>query len=453
MRKVHLVTFGCQMNKLDSELAAETLADAGHLVVDDESLADTVVFNTCSVRDHAEQRVLSRLAQLKPRRLADPDFRLGIMGCFAERDGEELLRKLPHLDFALGTRQFLRLPEVLERLDRDKDKAGLFGPAGAESPGIHQSHPRTRHEGIQGFVSVMRGCDNRCSYCIVPDVRGGEVSRPADEIAAEVRALALAGAREVTLLGQNIDAYGKHDNSSLAALLRLIDATSGPETGLVRLRFVTSHPRDISRELVETVRDLPRVTAHFHMPAQSGSTRVLAAMRRGYTREEYDDKLAMIRDVLPDAGIASDFIVGFPGETEADYLATRELVETARFTNSYIFKYSPRPGTPSALTMEDDVPDVEKKRRNNDLLAVQNLVNANRGAGLVGRRFTVLAEGVSSRDARRWTGRTEQNMICVFDAPEGDAMRGRLVEVEVESATPLTLFCRVVDSTQEQSKD
>ncbi|MCD8140574.1 MAG: tRNA (N6-isopentenyl adenosine(37)-C2)-methylthiotransferase MiaB [Planctomycetaceae bacterium] len=459
MRKVHLVTFGCQMNKLDSELAAETLADAGHLVVDDESLADTVVFNTCSVRDHAEQRVLSRLAQLKPRRLADPDFRLGIMGCFAERDGEDLLRKLPHLDFALGTRQFLRLPEVLERLDLGDsvkpEKAGLFGPAGAESPGIHQSHPRARHQGIQGFVSVMRGCDNRCSYCIVPDVRGGEVSRPAGEIAAEVRALALAGAREVTLLGQNIDAYGKHDNTSLSALLRLIDETAGPETGLVRLRFVTSHPCDISRELVETVRDLGRVAAHFHMPAQSGSTRILAAMRRGYTREEYDDKLAMIRDVLPDASIASDFIVGFPGESEADYLATRELVETARFTNSYIFKYSPRPGTPSALTMEDDVPDIEKKRRNNDLLAVQNSVNANRGAGLVGRRFTVLAEGVSSRDARRWTGRTEENMICVFDAPpEGEAFQGRLVEVEVESATPLTLFCRRVDgNAREQSKD
>ncbi|MCD8350560.1 MAG: tRNA (N6-isopentenyl adenosine(37)-C2)-methylthiotransferase MiaB [Planctomycetaceae bacterium] len=459
MRKVHLITFGCQMNKLDSELAAETLADAGHIVVDDESLADTVVFNTCSVRDHAEQRVLSRLASLKPRRLADPDFRLGIMGCFAERYGEELLRKLPHLDFALGTRQFLRLPEVLERLDREAsakpEKAGHFGPAGAESPGIHQSHPRARHQGIQGFVSVMRGCDNRCSYCIVPDVRGGEVSRPAEEIAAEVRALALAGAREVTLLGQNIDAYGKHDNSSLAALLRLIDTTAGPDTGLVRLRFVTSHPRDISRELVETVRDLDRVAAHFHMPAQSGSTPILAAMRRGYTREEYDDKLAMIREVLPHAGIVSDFIVGFPGETEADYLATRDLVEKAHFTTSYIFKYSPRPGTPSALTMRDDVPDSEKKRRNNDLLAVQSTVSSTRGATLIGRRFSVLAEGESNRNARRWTGRTEQNMICVFDAPpEGDTWRGRLVEVEVESATPLTLFCRVVgNDAQEQPED
>ena len=441
MRKIHFITFGCQMNKLDSDLAAESLADAGHAIVDDEYAADTVIFNTCAVRDHAEQRVVSRLAQLIPRRAANPDFRVGIMGCFAEREGETLLRQLPHLDFAVGTRQFPNLPRAIEEMD---EKPGLFGPDEKDNPGIHQAHARRRHRGMHGFVSVMRGCDNRCSYCIVPDVRGGEISRPAQEIALEVKSLAAAGAKEVTLLGQNIDAYGKRSGGSLANLLRLIDLET-KDTGLLRLRFVTSHPRDITRDLVETVAEVERVCAHFHMPAQSGSDKILAAMRRGYSRGGYDEKIALIREIIPSAGIASDFIVGFPGETEADYLATRELVEKARFQNSYIFKYSPRPGTPSAEEMADDVPQDEKKRRNNDLLAVQNAVNDSRGAEMIGRRLTVLAEGVSSRDERRWVGRSVENYICVFAAPpEGEDWRGRLVELEVESATPLTLYCRVV---------
>ncbi len=446
MRKIHIITFGCQMNKLDSELAAEALADAGHAVVMDESEADTIIFNTCSVRDHAEQRVLSRLAQLKERRAATPGFRLGMMGCFAEREGESLLRRLPYLDFAVGTRHFMRLPALLDELDgKENPNPGWFGPAVMPAPGVDQAHARTRHRGIHGFVSVMRGCDNRCSYCIVPDVRGGEVSRPAGEIAAEAVKLAQSGAREITLLGQNIDAYGKHGDSSLSALLRLVDRAAPAETGLLRIRFVTSHPRDITRELIETVASLPRVARHFHMPAQSGSDRVLRAMRRGYDRKTYDDKLAMIREILPEATIASDFIVGFPGEEEADYLATRDLVGRADFQNSYIFKYSPRPGTVSAETMDDSVPDAEKKRRNNDLLAVQNAVNAARGERLIGTRHWVMAEGVSSRDASRWTGRTGGNYICVFSAPVSEEnLAGKMVELEIESATPLTLFGRVL---------
>lgn len=446
MRTIHFITFGCQMNKLDSELAAETLVDAGHAVVDSSEAADTIIFNTCAVRDHAEQRVVSRLAQLIPRRQANPDFRVGIMGCFAERNGETLLRDLPHLDFAVGTRQFPYLPDIITSLG-DSEKPSRFGENSTPSPGIDQAHPRRRHEGLQGFVSVMRGCDNRCTYCIVPDVRGGEISRPPEAIAEEVAAVARAGAREITLLGQNIDAYGKNTDTNLAALLRLIDREAPPETGLLRLRFVTSHPRDITRELVETVAELDRVCPHFHMPAQSGSSRVLAAMRRGYSREEYDAKLAMLREILPDAGIASDFIVGFPGETEEDYLLTRDLVEKARFQNSFIFKYSPRPGTPSAETMTDDVPLEEKKRRNNDLLAVQNRVNVARGMEMMGKRFTVMAEGVSNRDSRRWTGRSGENHICVFPAPpEGEDWAGRLIDVEVEAATALTLYCKVCDS-------
>lgn len=291
----------------------------------------------------------------------------------------------------------------------------------------------------------MRGCDNRCSYCIVPDVRGGEISRPPLAIAQEVLALAKAGAREVTLLGQNIDAYGKGTDVNLAKLLRLIDREVPVEAGLLRIRFVTSHPRDITRELVETVGELERVCPHFHMPAQSGSDRILEAMRRGYGRAQYDARVRMIREVLPEAGIASDFIVGFPGETEEDYLATRELVERSLFQNSFIFKYSPRPGTVSERTMVDDVLGDEKKRRNNDLLAVQNRVNTVRGSEMIGRELCVLVEGESARDGRRWVGRSGENYICVFPAPEGGGdWVGELKRVRVEASTALTLYCTVI---------
>ncbi len=449
MRKIFFITFGCQMNKLDSDLATETAADAGHAIVGNESKADTIIFNTCAVRDHAEQRVLSRLAQLKTRRQAEPNLRIGIMGCFSEREGEKLLEQLPQLDFALGTRQFPKLAEVLDAIDVNPHKVGIFGGSGEDRPGIGPNHPRQRHQGIHGFVSVMRGCDNYCSYCVVPSVRGGEISRPMEAIAREVRALARAGAREITLLGQNIDAYGKHDGWSFAELLRQIDFELGPQkengSGLARLRFLTSHPRDINRELVETVAAIPRVTPHFHMPAQSGSDRILAAMNRGYNRAEYEAKVALIREIIPQAGIASDFIVGFPGETETDYRETRDLVQKANFTNSYIFKYSPRPGTKSAEEMPDDVPQEVKKQRNNDLLAVQNQVNRRRGDRILGETLEIMVEGASSRDASRWTGRTADNLIVVFPAPPpGEDWTGRLVRVAVASATALTLFGKVV---------
>ena len=451
MRKIRIITFGCQMNKLDSELAAEALEAAGHLIVEDEAAADTVIFNTCSVRDHAEQRVLSRLAQLRSRRDSQSDFRLGLMGCFAERDGSALLERLPYLDFAVGTRQFMRLPEVVANLG--DGAIGRFGEADDSQPGIDSAHPRLRHRGVQGFVSVMRGCENRCSYCIVPDVRGPEISRPESEIVAEVLSLARGGAREVTLLGQNIDAYGKREGRSLAGLLEAIDRGVPAETGLCRVRFVTSHPRDINRHLAETVRALPRVCRHFHMPAQSGSDTVLRRMRRGYTRAEYDDKLAMLRDAIPDALVASDFIVGFPGETEGDFARTLELVETAGFQNSYIFKYSPRPGTPAAMEMEDDVSVDDKKRRNALLLAAQERVSRARAERLVGTRQTVMAEGVSSRDGAKWTGRTDTNLICVFTPPDASRIEaGDLVTLSICSATPLTLFGSVVVSGGEMER-
>ncbi|MDR1536277.1 MAG: tRNA (N6-isopentenyl adenosine(37)-C2)-methylthiotransferase MiaB [Planctomycetota bacterium] len=454
MRKVHLITFGCQMNKLDSELAAEALAAAGYALTDREAEAEVVVFNTCSVRDHAERRVLSRLAGLRSRREAEPEFRLGLMGCFAERDGEGLLARLPYLDFALGTRQFARLPEIIAGLYPGGRRAGFFGGREGEAPGVGRASPRGRHRGPQAFVSVMRGCGNRCSYCVVPRVRGGETSRSPAEVIGEIRSLVLNGTREAILLGQNIDAYDR-GGGGLAGLLRRIDREVPEETGLVRLRFVTSHPRDIGRELAATVRELPRAARHFHMPAQSGSDAVLARMRRGYDRAAYEDKLAMLREEVPGALVASDFIVGFPGETEGDFLATLDLVERAGFQNCYVFKYSPRPGTPAARDFPDDVPEGEKRRRHREILAAQDRVNRRRGDGLRGSRLRVLAEGPSPRDPGRWIGRTGENLICVFPPPEtGGDPAGRLLEVEVLSSTSLTLFCRVAgEAGREPGKD
>lgn len=438
--RVCIHTFGCQMNKLDSELVAEALRDAGHELVTDEADAEAILFNTCSVRDHAEERVLQRLRQLRARKEADPSLVLGVMGCQAQREGAGLLKTLPFLDLICGTRQFPRIAVCLEE--------ARIAPVIAveeevpEAPGILAPHPRTLHRGIQGYVSVMRGCDNYCAYCIVPYVRGAEESRPAAAIVSEAQALVEHGAREIILLGQNVDAYGKKSGSSLAALLRRLH---DEVPGALRIRFVTSHPRDVTRELVETMAELPRVCNHLHMPAQSGSTRILQAMRRGYTRAMYDERLAMIRECAPETLLTSDFIVGFPTETEADFQETLALMEYARFQTAFVFRYSPRPGTLAARTMPDDVPLAEKKRRNQILLDAHSRVCRERSASLLGTEQTVLAEGVSGRDARRMTGRTGTNLICVFEHDgRPEAYTGKLVTLRIEECTPLTLHGRVV---------
>lgn len=433
-RRVCIITFGCQMNKLDSELVAEALSAAGHELVADETDADVILFNTCSVRDHAEQRVLSRLGQLKARKAEEPHLLLGIMGCAAQRMGDSLLETVPHLDIVCGTRRFPEIARILEQAESgpviETDETSLT------APGTLDAHRRALHDGIQAYVSVMRGCNNFCTYCIVPYVRGREESRPLESVVTEVRTLVERGVKEVTLLGQNIDAYGKDIDSSLAELLTAVHEVDG----LMRIRFVTSHPRDVNEALVRTLADQPRVCNHLHMPAQSGSTPVLKAMNRGYTREEYDERLAMVNELAPGTLVTSDFIVGFPGETEAGFDATIDLVQKAKFQNAYIFKYSPRPGT-KAADREDDVPLEEKKRRNQELLSAQEAVNRERSESLVGSRQTILIEGISARDKTKLTGRTATNLICVFDAPdEYESLVGTLVDLEITHCTTLTLF-------------
>jgi len=435
-------TFGCQMNKLDSELVAEALTAAGWQITASEDEADAILYNTCSVRDNAEQRVLSRIMQLKPVKKQRPGLVIGLMGCFAQRQGAALFDKLPHLDLVCGTRKFPQIAALLE--------AARSGPVVAVeeetlvAPGTLDAHGRSLHEGMQAYVSIMRGCNNFCSYCIVPYVRGREESRPEDAIVEEARALVEKGAKEIILLGQNVDAYGKDIDSSLANLLHRVH---GEVDGVVRIRFVTSHPRDITEDLVRAMNDLPKVANYLHMPAQSGSSRILKAMNRGYTREEYDRKLEMIYRIAPTALVASDFIVGFPTETDEEFETSVELVRQARFQNSFVFKYSPRPGTVAEKTMPDDIPEDVKLARNHALLAAQEEVKVERTKELIGSMQEILVEGVSPRNAEKMLGRTASNLICVYDRTDNaDNEIGTLQKIKIHRATPLTLFGNKADS-------
>jgi len=430
--KVYLETFGCQMNKLDSELILGRLLDDGFELAGSAPSADVILFNTCSVRRHAEEKVYSRLGALKPLKARRPDLIIGVIGCMAQREKETIFRRAPHVDLVCGTFEIAKLPTFLRRAaERRQPELHVAEQAIAFGPRSVARRP-VRHK---AYVSIMRGCDRFCSYCVVPYVRGRERSRPIGDVAAECNALAADGVKEITLLGQNVDAYGKslNDGSSLASLLRVIH----PIEGLERIRFVTSHPKDISTELLRTISELPRVCRHLHMPAQSGSDLILRAMRRGYTAARYREIVADARRLLPDVQIASDFIVGFPGETDADFDATARLVEEVQFQNCYIFKYSPRSGT-RAAALDDDVPLAVKKERNQQLLKVQEVISARRHAAQIGSHVEVLVDGPSRRDRRRLAGRTRGNDIVIFDGPADWA--GDTVDVRITSCTPLTLF-------------
>jgi tRNA-2-methylthio-N6-dimethylallyladenosine synthase len=430
--KVCFITFGCQMNKLDSELAAAEFQRHGFTITPDPDEAGVVVVNTCSVRKHAEERALSNLGRFRRARDRFPGFVLALMGCMAQKEGDALLKAYSHLDIVCGTRRFVDLPEFVARVRAEGGRHAVTDDA----PLAFERSTATRPDAYRAFVAVMRGCNNFCSYCIVPHVRGREISRPPDEVEREVGALVADGCVEITLLGQNIDAY-KYGDVGLAGLLGQLD---GNVAGLRRLRFVTSHPKDISDGLLLAMAERPSVCEHLHMPAQSGSTRILRAMNRGYTVERYREIVASARASVPDIEIASDFIVGFPGETDEDFEATVSLVRECQFNQSFIFKYSPREGT-KAAAMADDVPLAVKQERNQRLLAVQKEVSGERRRAKIGTTAEVLIEGVSKRDPSRLTGRTRGHGIVVFPVPAGPALPpGALVDVRIADATPLTLF-------------
>ncbi len=435
--RVCLVTFGCQMNKLDSRLLGGELVRAGYALSDEPEGAEVVIYNTCSVRAHAEDRVFSHLGTYRQRAEREERFVLGVVGCTAQRLGERIVERFPFVDLVCGTRSFLRVPEHLKRVLTGQ---GPVVDVETDGPVRFDRMPCMRQSGHSAYVSVMRGCDNFCSYCIVPHVRGREFSRPPGQIVEEVRALAAEGVREVTLLGQNVNSYGRKmpsgERCDLAGLLRAVSEVAG----IWRIRFVTSHPKDMSDAVLEAVADLEPVCEHLHVPAQSGADAVLERMNRRYTAAQYRDMVRRARETIPGVALASDFIIGFPGETDEDFAETLRLLREVRFQQCFIFSYSPREGT-RAAELTDDVPADVKHERHQRLLGAQEQVDGERRAGMVGRQVEVLVDGVSPGDPTRLSGRTRANDIVVFDGPE--SLTGELVPVRVVDSTALTLFGEV----------
>ena len=484
-KRLFLETFGCQMNVLDSELVLGQLRGQGYVSTDDRDTADVVVFNTCSVREHAEQKVWSRLGELRARKQVDPSVVVGVIGCMAERDGADLFRKFPHVDVLCGPGELDKLAGLIHnavvtaavRGTPDRQVA-LMGSTVRRSSTLAAAEDHlelldlsrsvSAHDApAQAYVRITRGCDKFCTYCVVPYTRGPEVHRPPQNIVDEVRRLAAAGVREVTLLGQTINHYAfRHGEGRTTTFADLLYAVHEATPDLPRLRFVTSYPRDFTDDALAAMRDCERICRYLHVPAQSGSDRILRAMNRGYTAGQYLEFVDRARSFLPDVSLASDFIVGFPTETDDDFRQTVELTRRCRFKNSFIFKYSPRPGTTAIDRFADDVPEDVKRQRNNELLAVQSTVTAEGNRAMVGRAVQVLVEGQSRLAAKAaypasnvelgWekrrlltgggtvqlVGRTRGDQVVVF---EGDtSLVGQLVEVEVVDARQLTLFAQLV---------
>ncbi|MEK7413586.1 MAG: tRNA (N6-isopentenyl adenosine(37)-C2)-methylthiotransferase MiaB [Planctomycetota bacterium] len=432
-RTVFLETFGCQMNVADSEHILGRLTADGWTTVTEPTQASLVVFNTCSVRDHAEGKIRSRLGVLREEKLQRPYLKIAVMGCMAQREKDELLTRWPHIDLVVGTDQFTRLPELLGRVQAGERVASTaFGDWEDDIDAA-----TVREPGVNAWVPVMRGCNYNCTYCVVPFTRGREKSRRPELVETEVRQLVKQGFRQVTLLGQTVDAYGKTlgDGTNLAKLLRRLHAIDG----LVRLRFITSHPKDITDELLDTIAELPKVAKHLHVPAQSGSDRILRLMGRRYTRADYLRFVERARARMPQVELLSDFIVGYPSETDAEFQQTVSLMDEVRFGGSYVFTYSVRPGTP-AVRLNDDVPEAVKKQRCNHLLDLQLQHQVVAHQAMHGTTVEVLVEGESRTDPNMLHGRTIGNRNIVFPRAGHDALIGRLVNVRVERSTSLTVF-------------
>ena len=453
-KKVYIETVGCQMNVLDSELVIGTLKRQGYELTDTAADADLILFNTCSVREHAEEKVYSALGRIAPRKRRHPDTVVGVIGCMAQKDQHKVRHRAPYVDMIVGTGQLAAIPALVDEVRRTgaPQYALSLGRADAGRHEVEASFasydpardPQMRPTPFQAFVRVQIGCDKFCTYCVVPSTRGPEQSRHPDHIVHEVRLLADQGCKEVTLLGQTVNSYaydhGDGRRTRLSDLLARIHDTAGVE----RIKFVTNFPKDMSDDLLDAVRELPKAVKYLHVPVQSGCDAVLKRMKRLYTVSEYREMLHRCRERVPGVAVSSDFIVGFCGETEESFAKTVELVREAKFKNSFIFKYSERPGTKAAERFPDDVPEEVKKRRNNDLLAVQAANSLADHRPWVGQSVEVLVEGPSRHGQRaagpvnQLTGRTMTDHIAVFDGP--DRLVGETVTVDVTDASAFTLY-------------
>src|SRR5881296_565402 len=426
MAKLHLITYGCQMNEYDSERVAGLLRAERYELTPDEQEADLILVNTCAIREKAEEKVFSKLGELRALKARKPELVLGVMGCMAQLQQTTVQKRAPYVDLVFGSAAVSRVAELVDRARNERRHVLETG----EAPLVKITARPPAADRVRAYVTVMEGCEKHCTFCVVPRTRGRERSHPPETIVAEVRGLVAEGCREVTLLGQTVNAYGRDltPPTDLPELLRRVNDVEG----LARIRFTTSNPYNLTARMIAAMRDVPKVCEWFHLPLQSVSNRVLERMNRGYTRERYLELIEDLRAAVPELALSTDLIVGFPGETEEDFHETLAMVERVGYDNVFAFRYSRRPGTPAA-DLPDQIPEAVKARRNARLLEVVDRVTRARAAPLAGRVVEVLVDGVSRRNAGELSGRTRCNRVVNLDGlgrvRVGDVVRARVTEV------------------------
>jgi tRNA-2-methylthio-N6-dimethylallyladenosine synthase len=439
-KRIYIETYGCQMNLADSEIVLGIMKKHGYSLTDDISKADVILVNTCSVREHAEQRVIGRLSSFLRYKKRKPDLVIGVLGCMAERLKKRLIEEENLADIVVGPDEYRKLPQLV---------SDAF--AGHKGIAVKLSKVETydditplRTEGISAWITVMRGCDKFCTFCVVPFTRGRERSRPLDSIVKEVEMLSSQGYREVTLLGQNVNSYrdGNYDFADLLSAVARVDRN-------MRIRFTTSHPKDMSDKLIQTIAEHPNICNYIHLPVQSGSDRILELMNRTYDRKHYLELVRKIRETIPGVSLSTDIIAGFPTETEEDHKMTLSLLEEVRFDGAFMFKYSPREGT-KAYAMGDDVPDEVKVRRLTEIIELQQKISYEINQELIGKEVEVLVEGESKRSSEQWMGRTDTNKVVIFPKLEG-VKPGDYVIVRINKANSATLFGDIVKILHEKN--
>ncbi|MCX6260316.1 MAG: tRNA (N6-isopentenyl adenosine(37)-C2)-methylthiotransferase MiaB [Bacteroidia bacterium] len=439
IKKVYIETYGCQMNVADSEVVVSILSDHGYEHTDDIKEAGLILLNTCSIRENAEQRIWGRLKAIGHLKKKNGSIVIGLIGCMAERLKETAIEKEHLIDIIVGPDAYRDLPSLIAEAESGHKAVNVL--LSREETYADISPVRMDKNEVTSFVSIMRGCNNMCAYCVVPYVRGAERSRDTESILKEIRDLWNKGYREVTLLGQNVDSYGWKDNDHIILFPELLEKAALVNP-LLRIRFSTSHPKDISDELLRKMSEYPNICKHIHLPAQSGSSRILKLMNREYTREWYMDRIRAIRSIISGCAISTDIIAGFCTETEEDHQETLSLMEWAGYDFAYMFKYSERPGTRAARKYRDDIPEEIKTRRLNEIISLQNKLSTRSKKQDVGRIFEVLIEGFSKRSHDHLSGRTSQNKVVVL--PGNGRRKGEYVNVKIEGCTSATLLGRII---------
>jgi tRNA-2-methylthio-N6-dimethylallyladenosine synthase len=442
-KKLYIETYGCQMNVADSEVVASILTESGYTLTETLNEAELILINTCSIRENAEQKIWNRLDAIRSVKRKNPGTVVGVIGCMAERLKENLLESDKLVDIVVGPDAYRELPKLVAEAETGHKAVNVL--LSREETYADIAPVRMDHNGVTSFISIMRGCNNMCAYCVVPYVRGAERSRNPDSIIKEAADLFEIGYREVTLLGQNVDSYKWKDESFTLNFPELLKRVAEIDPQL-RVRFSTSHPKDISDELLEMIASHDNICRHIHLPAQSGSTRILRLMNREYTREWYMDRITAIKKIIPGCAVSTDMIAGFCTETEEDHSDTLSLMEWAGFDFAYMFRYSERPGTKAARKYADDVPDKVKTRRLNEIIELQNRLSAKSKKGDVGKIHRVLIEGTSKKSADQLYGRNSQNKVVVF--PKEHYSKGQYVNVLVERSTSATLIGQITLNLQ-----